>query len=203
MRILSVADRVDPNLYHKQAVSRLPKIDLILSCGDLAPEYLSFLAHTFKVPLGYVRGNHDIRHDQAPPQGCIDLDGRITQLNGLHVLGLQGSRWYNGGPCQYTEKQMLQRIRRLWLPLWRQKKLDMIITHAPPRLVHDAEDPCHRGFHCFHRLIQRHTPRYLLHGHIHRLFDHPWQRLSHVSHTRVINTYGYHIFEVDHHETVR
>ena len=33
--------------------------------------------------------------------------------------------------------------------------MDIIITHAPPRHIHDAEDQCHRGFESFQHLIDR------------------------------------------------
>ena len=67
MRILSVSDYVVSALYDNFEVERFPKIDLILSCGDLPPEYLSNLYTSFNVPLYYVCGNHDIRYDSKPP----------------------------------------------------------------------------------------------------------------------------------------
>ncbi len=69
MRILTVSDRVEPLLYERFDKRFFPAVDLVLSCGDLPPEYLTFLASTFKVPLFYVRGNHDIRYDTSPPPG--------------------------------------------------------------------------------------------------------------------------------------
>ena len=73
----------------------------------------------------------------------------------------------------------------------------MVVTHAPPRHIHDAEDPCHRGFECFHRLIKKYQPGYFIHGHIHRLFDDPADRVTVVGKTRVVNTYGYNILEIE------
>ena len=67
-RILIVADVVVPALYHEFDARLFGEIDLLLSCGDLPPEYLSFLTHAFGVPLYYIRGNHDIRYDSKPPQ---------------------------------------------------------------------------------------------------------------------------------------
>ena len=57
----------------------LQDVDLILSCGDLPPEYLSRLVNCFKAPLYYVRGNHDIRYDEKPPEGCRDLHGKLVK----------------------------------------------------------------------------------------------------------------------------
>jgi Icc-related predicted phosphoesterase len=196
MKILAVADRVENRLYENFDRERFPQIDLILACGDLPPEYLTFLTTAFNVTLGYVRGNHDIRHPASPPEGCIDLHGRVTPLAGLRILGLEGSRWYNGGPYQYTECQMRWLTHKLRWSLWRAGGVDCIVTHAPPRHIHDAEDPCHRGFRTFGTLIRRYRPPYFIHGHIHAHFDSPQARISQVGETRVINAYGYHLFDV-------
>jgi Icc-related predicted phosphoesterase len=121
----------------------------------------------------------------------------VIQFRGRTFAGLDGSRWYNGGPNQYTEAQMKKKIRSLGLKLWRTRKLDVMITHAPPRFIHDAEDPCHRGFKTFRSFIDRHSPGYLIHGHIHKFFTNPAARGTLINRTRVINTFGYHIIEID------
>jgi len=198
MKILTVSDRVEPILYDHLDTNSFPGVDLILSCGDLPPEYLSFLASAFNVPLYYVRGNHDIRYRSRPPEGCVDLNGRLAHVGGIKILGLEGSRWYNGGPVQYTEAQMKSLIRRMRFKIWWEKGIDMVITHAPPRFIHDAEDPCHRGFKSFRKLIDRYQPAYFIHGHIHRLFTNAKQRVTMRNRTRIINTFGYHIIEVGH-----
>lgn len=118
MRILCVSDAVVPDLHRPSDAQRFGKIDLLLSCGDLPPEYLSQLVGTFDAPLYYIRGNHDIRYDQSPPRGCVDIHGRVVRHGTLKILGLEGSRWYNGGPFQYTEKQMAMMVWRLRPSLW-------------------------------------------------------------------------------------
>lgn len=196
MKILTVSDQVDPALYDNFKIDRFPGVNLILSCGDLPPEYLSFLVTSFNVPLYYVRGNHDIRHDGYQPGGCTDLDGKIEVYRGLRILGLEGSHWYNGQPHQYTEHQMRKKIRRVRTKIWRLKGLDIIITHAPPRHIHDAEDQCHRGFESFRDLIDRYSPRYFIHGHMHFNYTEDARRMTFVNSTEVINSYGYYVFEI-------
>jgi uncharacterized protein len=196
MKILTVSDYVASQLYPRLNADRIPKIDLILSCGDLPPEYLSYLLAVFGVPLYYVRGNHDIRFDSKPPHGCIDVNARIASFHGLKLLGLAGSRWYNGGPCQFSEAEMGKKIRRLRPTIWWKGGIDIVITHAPPRHIHDAEDRCHRGFQSFRWLIERYSPKYFIHGHIHRHFTDPSERITVVDKTKVINTYGYQILEI-------
>ena len=196
MRILTVSDRVAPVLYDRFDRRRFKDIDLVLSCGDLPPEYLEFLLDKLGVPLYYVRGNHDIRYIDKPPQGCVDANARLIRFRGITILGLEGSRWYNGGPIQYTDREMRRRLWRLFPRLWTSGGVDVVITHAPPRQIHDAEDPCHRGFKSFRWLIDRFAPRYFIHGHIHANFADPSRRVTRVGRTSVINTYGYQVFQI-------
>lgn len=196
MKILTVSDYVVPALYDHFKAERFPGIDLILSCGDLPAEYLSFLVTMFNVPLFYVCGNHDVHYDQNPPEGCVNVDGKVVVHRGLRILGLEGSHWYNGKPHQYTQRQMWRKIRKVRLQLWRKGGVDLIMTHAPPRHIHDAEDICHQGFESFCWLIDRYAPRYFLHGHMHFTYTTNARRITVVKETRVINSYGYYILEI-------
>jgi Icc-related predicted phosphoesterase len=197
MKILTISDQVESVLYDRFDREQFEGIDLILSCGDLPPEYLSFLLGRLNVPLYFVRGNHDIRYDSKPPHGCTDLNARLIKFRGINIFGLEGSRWYNGGPHQYTEREMYWKIQRLRPRIWRMGGVDIIITHAPPRHIHDAEDRCHRGFKSFRWILDKYAPLYFIHGHIHANFTDASQRMTRVNQTQVINTYGYYIFETD------
>lgn len=197
MKILTVADTVvDQLLARDNLPSRLAGIDLIIACGDLPPEYLAALRSVHNVPLYYVLGNHDLRFDASPPAGCQCLHRQLVTHHGIRIAGFSGSRWYNGNINQYTEKEMTRFIRKMWFKLWR-RGLDLVITHAPPRFVGDAEDPCHRGFRAYRQLLEKYRPRYMVHGHIHRLYDEDADRETLFGTTRVINSYGYHTFEIE------
>lgn len=195
MKILSVSDRVTKDLIQPGAPERYPGVELIIGCGDLPPEFLRELQARFDVPLYYVLGNHDIRHQQ-PITGCLDISRRIIRHNGISILGFSGSRWYNGNTNQYREKEMNSQIRKLWLNFRRHTRFDLVVTHAPPRFIHDAEDSCHKGFRCYRRLIDRYQPRYFVHGHIHTFFEKPEDRITVIGNTRVMNSYGFNIFEM-------
>ncbi|MCP4713249.1 MAG: metallophosphoesterase, partial [Planctomycetes bacterium] len=184
------SDQVSQVFYEDRNNPKFKEVNLILSCGDLQPEYLTYLTSTFDAPLFFIRGNHDLRYDTKPPEGCIDVHARIQQFQGMNILGLDGSHWYNGGPNQYKEYQMRKIIRQLRLAIWWRRGLDIIITHAPPRHIHDAEDQCHRGFQVFNKLIDKYHPSYFVHGHIHGHFADPSERITVVNRTTVINTFG-------------
>lgn len=197
MKILTVSDTVEPVLYDNFQIENFPDIQMILACGDLPEEYLSFLISMLNVPLYYVRGNHDIRPDGYRPGGCIDLNEKLVIYRGIRMMGFQGSHWYNGKPCQYTERQMRRKTKRMRLKLWWHKGVDIIITHSPPRHIHDKNDLCHRGFKCFRKLIDRYAPSYFIHGHMHFNYTMNAKRMTKVNDTKVINSYGHFIFEIN------
>jgi Icc-related predicted phosphoesterase len=197
MRVLCVSDIVVPQLDRKFDPDRFGQVDLVISCGDLPPEYLKFLRGALDAPLYYVRGNHDIRYEDTHIMGCTNLHGRIIRHGRLKLLGLEGSHWYNGGPAQYTEAQMVRMVWRLRPQIWLKKGVDLIVTHAPPRHIHDAEDLCHRGFKAYRKLIKWCRPRYFLHGHIHASFSDDTQRSTWLGRTQIINCFGLYRLDID------
>jgi hypothetical protein len=45
------------------------------------------------------------------------------------------------------------------------RRLDILVTHSPPRGIHEGTDPAHRGFAAFRWLLEYARPRWMLHGH--------------------------------------
>ena len=133
MKILLISDEEDKYLWDYYRPGRFDGIDLILSAGDLKPEYLSFLVTMANRPLLYIHGNHDGRYEAFPPEGCDCIDDRLVVVNGLRILGLGGCPLYSGGPHQYTERQMRLRIWRLGRKIRRAGGVDIVLTHAPVR----------------------------------------------------------------------
>lgn len=113
MKILFLADEECKTYWDYFRKEQFEGIDLIISCGDLKPEYLSFLATMVPVPLLYVHGNHDDKYKRRPPEGCICIENRIYIHNGVRILGLGGSYRYKTGDNQYTEVQMARRISKI------------------------------------------------------------------------------------------
>ena len=74
MKLLLLSDKESPFLWDYYQPGRLKEYDLILSCGDLKAEYLSFLVTMGRAPLLYVHGNHDTCYRSAPPEGCENIE---------------------------------------------------------------------------------------------------------------------------------
>lgn len=196
LKILSVSDFIDKSLTKKVEDRTLEPVDLIISCGDLDPEYLSFLRDRLDKPLYYVKGNHDIRYSATNPTGCENIHARVVRFKTLNIMGLEGSIWYNGGMNQYSDREMKKIIFYMGFSIWRKGGVNIVVTHAPPRHIHDAEDRCHMGFESFTKFIHKKKPDYFIHGHIHKDFKTLSDRITRVNTTQVINTCGYTILEV-------
>ncbi len=197
MKILAVSDEACAALWDYYVPGRLKEYDLILSCGDLKADYLSFLVTMGRCPVLYVHGNHDTGYDRNPPEGCDCIDDAIVVYNGIRILGLGGCLRYHPGEHQYTDDQMRHRIRRLRRKLKRLGGVDIVVTHAPPRGVGDAEDPAHWGFEAFRELLEEFKPMYLLHGHVHLSYGSDNIRLRHFGDTQVINVSERYVLDVE------
>jgi predicted phosphodiesterase len=194
MKILLVADREEPYIWDYFDKDRFKDVELILSCGDVKSEYLSFLVTMIKAPLLYVHGNHNKAYLQNPPEGCISVDGSLIVYKGIRIVGLGGSIFYGGKEFQYTEKQMERRINKLKIQMWRHKGFDILLTHSAAFGLGDGEDHCHRGFKSFVRLLDRYSPSYLIHGHQHMTYKQQ-PRIIQYNNTKIINAFGYYILD--------
>ena len=197
MRILAIADEESSYLWDHFDKSKLEGIDLIISCGDLHPHYLSFLATFTSAPVLYVRGNHDEKYDRIPPDGCICIDDTIYVHEGIRILGRGGSMRYRPGSNQFTEKEMRRRVARLRFQLFRHRGFDILATHAPAYQLGDGRDLPHQGFRTFRTLMDKYHPRYLLHGHVHLTYGKAHKRYDKYQDTQIINAYERFVFDYE------
>lgn len=195
MKILCIADEESKAYWDFFRKEKLQDIDLILSCGDLKPEYLSFLVTMGHAPLLYVHGNHDENYLRRPPEGCDCIDDTVVEFRGVRIAGLGGSQRYRPGQFQYTEADMARRIRRM---SWKLRKgVDIVVAHAPVRGMGDLEDLPHRGFLAFEKLIERYRPQLFLHGHVHASYGHALPREHSLHGTRIINVGPTFVLEIE------
>lgn len=213
MKILALSDQVVEHLYSPSVKNHFGDVDLVVGCGDLPLYYLEYVVTMLNVPLTHVPGNHDPPPSSSESEwdqkgcdgnveGCGNIDGAVVGEQGLLLAGLGGSiRYRPDGVHQYTQGEMARRVLALTPRLWWNRLrygrfLDILVTHSPPRGIHDANDPAHVGFVAFNRFIARFRPRYLLHGH-----SHVWGRTvvttTQVGQTAVLNVCPYRVIEVN------
>ena len=197
MKILAIADVESKYLWDYFEKSKLEGIDLIISCGDLDPRYLSFLATFTSAPVLYVHGNHDDKYERIPPEGCICIDDKIYVHEGVRILGLGGSMRYKPGEHQYTEWEMRRRVFTLFPKLVWRRGFDILVTHAPAYQLNDARDLPHQGFKIFLQLIEKYHPKFFLHGHVHMSYGRQHKRYDKYMDTYVINAFDRCVFEFE------
>lgn len=194
MKILLVSDVESQYIWDFFSKDAFKDIDLIISCGDLKADYLSYLATMIHVPVFYVHGNHDHYYIEKPPEGCICIDDKLIVYKDIRILGLGGSMKYKKGQFLYTESQMSKRIQKLKFKLFLNKGFDILVSHAPASGINDDNDLCHEGYRCFNRLIDKYSPKYFLHGHVHMNYGKK-PRETIYNNTTIINAYDYYILE--------
>jgi Icc-related predicted phosphoesterase len=222
LKILCISDHIDPLVYSPHIKERFSDVDLILSAGDLSLDYLDYIISSLNKPLLFVFGNHhteDLKYYKIPwdtplitPDkeylgcGAIYLGSKVKSENNLIVAGFGGCMRYNSGPNQFTDFEMFMEIlkiipRLLWNRIFHGRFLDILLTHAPPKGIHDKEDKCHQGFKAFLWLMKTFKPKYHVHGHIH-LYDLRDQRSTMWEKTTVINAYNHCIIDTDQGEII-
>lgn len=205
MRILAISD-VEDEAVISSLGSKVGRIDLVIGCGDLGYDYLDHIATALGVPLRAVHGNHDVPPESSDDPAIatwwrgIDLHGRVVALDGVLIGGLEGSPRYSSGPYQLEEFDVWRAIIRM-VPslianrLWHGRFLDVLVTHAPPRGIHDKEDQAHRGFGAVRTFLRIFKPRYHLHGHVH-IYDRRTATTTQFERTTVVNAYGARTVEI-------
>jgi len=218
MKILCVSDHIDPLIYTNSIRERFSDVDMILAAGDLPLDYLDFIVSSLNKPAFFIFGNHHLRDytkfcgkdELCKPEnaddvyfgpGAAHLGSKVMTENGVIVAGLGGCMKYNNEKNQYTEFRMKMEIAKI-IPalfcnrIFRGRYLDILLTHASPRGIHDREDKCHQGFSSFLWFMRVFRPRFLVHGHIH-LYDMSEVRTTRYENTTVINAYGHYLLNTE------
>jgi len=217
LKILCISDQIDPLVYSSGIKERFGDIDMILSAGDLPLDYLDFIISSLNRPLFFVFGNHhteELKHYKKSMTspfvevyrdhfgcGAVYLGSKVKIEGKMILAGLGGSMRYNNGINQFTEFQMFFEAAKLFPRLWwnrivHGRFLDILLTHAPPKGIHDKNDKCHWGFKTYLWFMKTFKPKYLVHGHIH-LYDLCDVRCTKWENTTVINAYNHYVIELE------
>jgi len=188
--ILAVSD--ENELYDNPV--DFPRIDMLLSCGDLSPHYLGFLIDKYMPAIRImVHGNHDENFflaDQNPVnlQYSEIFSGMFSIVQGIHTLqhneypfleqdlviaGFSGISAYGNPPFYFSDSSLL----RFKASLLMQKYLssfsgvDIMLTHAPPDfgLITNVSSD-HKPSEELASLKNILDPKLWLYGHVHRRY---------------------------------
>lgn len=210
MRVLAISDAVSPVIYSENFPHNLPPFDVVLAAGDLPGYLLEFVATRLRTTPVYVIGNHGnayIRSADDPeevrlPGGCVNAHMRLVEVEGLLVVGIEGSARYRPGPHQYSEleyqRMVMSLTPRLLYQQWRYgRAVDVLLTHAPPKGPHAGSDWPHRGVGAFNAFTRRWRPAVHVHGHVHLEGANASRSYVDELGVRVVNAYEFTLFDID------
>jgi Icc-related predicted phosphoesterase len=197
IRLLAVSDETDSSLWEHLDRNALGPLDMLVSCGDLPPDYLSYLEGVLRVPFVFVRGNHDLdeawRHEAARLLPAPHRE-RLLDVAGLDVVALD---W----PGLDKERTAAQ-DRGVWgevlgirlgAALRRRHPL-IVASHVAPHDAGDSRDAYHRGFRGYRWLAEHLHPALWLHGHT-TPASVP-ERVTHIGSTTCVNVTGAYLIEL-------
>jgi Icc-related predicted phosphoesterase len=184
VRLLILAD--DESWLPLPALVTSHRPDLVVTLGDLEPDVLDPLGRHPELPVLGVYGNHD-DGQYLDASNTTNLHLKTVTLGGITFAGFEGCVKYTpGADLQYTQRQAARLARRL-------PPADVLISHAPPRGVHEEpDDRAHEGFDALRDYDLRVAPRLHLHGHT----PAPPRRPERLGTTQVVHVVGHHVLEL-------
>lgn len=108
-------------------------------------------------------GNHD--YNYISKFNLKNLNGQIININGVKILGIQGSYKYNPSNFpSYTQKESIEFLND-------KEKVDILVSHDAPYGFSDRNDVAHQGlFGILYYLFKNKVP-YCIHGHLHTPYE--------------------------------
>lgn len=208
VKILAVSDEVVERLYRLCDSGHFSDVELIIGCGDLPYPYLENIVSFLNVPLLYVPGNHDPKHNENDvktyAEGGSNMDLKLARVKTFLIGGFGGSVQYRpDGTNQYTQASSYRRVLRMLPRLWLNRinygrMLDILITHSPPFGIHDEDTEAHTGLKAINWLIRIAKPRYHFHGHTHFYRRNLEISETTLKETKIINVFPYKIIDIYH-----
>lgn len=162
---------------HQELDQNSLEADVLIHCGDFGTkgnyaEAYSFLHWFVKQPAKYkilVPGNHDGRIKKNAELQKLAYDFGIKLLMNDSIV-INGFKFYGGHFVPFFNQGKYNTGRNKRREIWENipKDTDVLITHAPPKLIFDTNV---RGEHCgcdeLLKAVQIVKPKYHVFGHIH------------------------------------
>ena len=149
------------------ALSRNLKYDIIdkefdLCCilGDIHDyDYKLILEYIPKEKIVALLGNHD-RFDLLKTYDLKDLNGKVVEVNGLRIGGIQGSFKYKEQDFpSFTHEQSIEFMENM-------PYVDILLSHDKP-FTYDYNDGAHDGLKGITKFLYERQVPINIHGHLH------------------------------------
>ena len=136
------------------------EFDLCCILGDIHDyDYRLILEHIPKNKIVALLGNHD-RFDLLKTYGLKDLNGKVVEVNGLRIGGIQGSfKYKNQDFPSFTHEQSIEFMENM-------PYVDILLSHDKP-FTYDYNDGAHDGLKGITKFLYERQVPINIHGHLH------------------------------------
>ena len=140
--------------------SNIKEYDICLLLGDHSIGDINIiLKYIDKGKICALLGNHD--NNYIDKFELKNLNGEIIEVNGVKLLGIQGSYKYKPDDFpSFSQKESLEFLSN-------KDKVDILVSHDAPYGMSERNDVAHQGlFGILYYLFKNKVP-YCIHGHLH------------------------------------
>ena len=138
--------------------------DLCCILGDIHDkDYEFILEHISKEHIVALLGNHD-RFEVLEEKGLNNLNGKIIEINGIKIGGIQGSHKYKAEKFpSFTHEESINFMKSM-------KYVDILLSHDKP-FTFDYNDLIHDGLKGITKYVYEKQVPIVIHGHIHNSYE--------------------------------
>lgn len=166
-------------------ISNNKEFDVCLLLGNHSVrDVYTILRYIDEKKIYALLGNHD--NNYIEKFNLKNLNGRVISINGVKILGIQGSYKYKPDDFpSFTQKESLEFLND-------KEKVDILVSHDAPYGLSGRNDVTHQGlFGILYYLFKNKVP-YCIHGHLHT----PYNKEM-INGTKVNCYYMYNYIELD------
>ena len=148
----------------KDVLYEHPDYDMCLLLGDHSDgDIRTVLEHIPKEKIYALLGNHD--NNYIDNFGLNNLNGEIINVNGVKILGIEGSFKYKKVDFpSFTQEESVRFLVN-------KEQVDILASHDGPFDDNRTGDPSHQGLFGITYYLFKNKVKYNIHGHLHEEFD--------------------------------
>ena len=166
IKLLVISDTHGDLALNKDLQKKLISIkdfDLCCILGDIHDKDYEFILDNISDErIVALLGNHD-RFGLVNEKGLTDLNGRVVEVNGLKIGGIQGSYKYKHENFpSFTHDESISFMESM-------PYVDILLSHDKP-FAYDYHDPAHDGLKGITKYLYDNKVPINIHGHIHKSY---------------------------------
>lgn len=147
-----------------EVVKKHSNYDVCILLGDHSDtDIQKVIKYIPREKLYALLGNHDINY--IDNYKLNNLNGKIININGVKILGIQGSFKYK--PVDFPSFTQEESIKFLL----NKEQADILISHDGPFDDNMINNPAHQGLFGITYYLFKNNVKYNIHGHLHNNYD--------------------------------